>query len=167
LLSASGARRLLYMGLLWMHENPAVWDAGKARLVGRAPKGVFDTRYAQAQEGVIVPGEWWRVEEDGRVLGYGWLDVSWGDAEILLATDPEARGRGVGSFILLNLEAEAYARGLNYLCNVVRETHPQRSEVSAWLARRGFASSDDGRLLRAVVRRDRISRLSQIPPAPR
>lgn len=150
------------MPLLWIHESPAIWDAGKARLVGRAPKGVFDARYAQAREGDLAPGEWWRVEEDGRVIGYGWMDVTWGDAEILLATDPEARKRGVGSFILSNLEAEAHARGLNYLHNVVRATHPNAEEVSAWLRRRGFVSSDDGRLLRAVVRKE--ARVSQVPP---
>lgn len=152
------------MALSWIHESPAKWDADKVRLVGRAPAGVFGPRYAAAREGEIVAGEWWRVEEAGRTIGYGWLDVNWGDAEILLATDPEARGRGVGTFILLNLEAEAFARGLNYLSNVVRETHPERERVTAWLAGRGFVPSEDGRLMRAVVSRDRISRLSQLPP---
>src|SRR5687768_9850876 len=99
------------MTLSWIHESPAKWDAGKARLVGRAPRGTFDARYEHAHEGDLVPGEWWRVEEDGRTIGYGWLDVNWGEAEILLATDPEVRGRGVGTYILLNLEAEAHARG--------------------------------------------------------
>jgi N-acetylglutamate synthase-like GNAT family acetyltransferase len=155
------------MPLAWIHESPAKWDADKTRVIGRAPVGVFDARYAQAREGDLVPGEWWRVEEEGRTIGYGWLDVNWGDAEVLLATDPEARGRGVGTFILLNLEAEAFARGLNYLYNVVRSTHPERDKVTEWLAERGFTSSEDGRLMRAVVSRDRISRLSQLPPPPR
>ena len=79
------------MALKWIHENPAIWDAGKARIVGRAPKGVFDSRYAKSNVGDLVPGEWWRVEDEGRTIGYGWIDVNWGDAEILLCTEPEAR----------------------------------------------------------------------------
>jgi N-acetylglutamate synthase-like GNAT family acetyltransferase len=161
--SQSGANLFLEtaMALKWIHENPATWDAGKARIVGRAPEGVFDARYAEAHEGDLIPGEWWRVEEEGRPIGYGWLDVNWGDAEISLCTDPELRSRGVGTYILHNLEAEAHARGLNHVYNVVRATHPDRERVAAWLDSRGFTRADDGRLMRAVLRKDRISR---IPP---
>jgi ribosomal protein S18 acetylase RimI-like enzyme len=142
------------MTLRWIPESPAVWDADKARIVGAAPEGIFDTRYAEATEGDLVPGEWWRVEDDGRTVGYGWLDVNWGDAEILLATAPEAQSRGVGSFVLTNLEHEARARGLNYLYNVVRATHPDADRVTAWLKKRSFTASADGRLLRGVVPRE-------------
>jgi N-acetylglutamate synthase-like GNAT family acetyltransferase len=141
----------------WIAESPATWDADKARIVGAAPAGTFDSRYAQAKLGELVPGEWWRVELDGRTVGYGWLDVIWGDAEILLATDIELRKRGIGTFILGQLENEARARGLNYLYNVVRATHPEGDAVAAWLVRRGFTPSVDGRLLRAVVRPARSS----------
>lgn len=142
------------MTLRWIQEeSPAKWDAGKARIVGRAPAGVFDSRFAKLTDGALVPAEWWRVEDEGRVVGYGWLDVNWGDAEILLATDPESRKRGVGTFILEHLEAEAFARGLNYLYNTVRATHPDRAALSAWLEKRGFTGSEDGRMLRAVVKR--------------
>lgn len=139
------------MTLRWIHESPAVWDADKARIVGDAPEGIFDTRYRDATTGDLVPGEWWRVEEDGEAVGYGWLDVVWGDAEILLATAPDAQGRGVGTFILEHLEGEARTRGLNYLYNVVRATHPKADEVTAWLKKRRFTASEDGRLLRGVV----------------
>ena len=85
------------MSMSWIHESPAEWDGDKARIVGGASPGVFDPRYAEASEGSLVPGEWWRVERDGRTVGYGWLDVNWGDAEILLAVDASERERGVGS----------------------------------------------------------------------
>lgn len=147
------------MALAWIHENPAVWDTDKARIVGEAPTGIFDTRYSTTREGQLVPGDWWRVEDpDGRTVGYGWLDVVWGDAEILLATAPGETGRGIGSFILTKLEDEARARGLNYLYNVVRPTHPDGDRVTAWLIERRFAPSADGRLLRAVVRPDASAR---------
>ena len=137
----------------WIHENPARWDADKARIIGEAAPGIFDSRLRDCQEGALVPCDWWRVEEAGRPVGYGWLDVSWGDAEILLATAADAHGRGVGSFIIDQLEREAEKRGLRYLCNMVRATHPDREKVAVWLGKRGFQSCEDGRLLRAVVPR--------------
>jgi N-acetylglutamate synthase-like GNAT family acetyltransferase len=140
------------MALSWLHETLPYWDADKARIVGEAAAGVFGNSFADLAEGDLLPNDWWRVEQDGRVVGYGWMDVSWGDAEILLAVAPEARKQGVGSFILDRLEAEARARGLNYLYNVLRTTHPQHDEVRAWLRERSFATAEDGRLHRAVVR---------------
>jgi ribosomal protein S18 acetylase RimI-like enzyme len=134
----------------WIRESPARWDEDKARIVGEAPPGIFDTRYRDAEPGQIIPGEWWRVEDDGRALGYGWLDTVWGDAEILLAVDPAAQRRGVGSFILDHLDAEARTRGLNYLYNLVRPTHPHAAEVIRWLQKHGFRAQEDGRLLRGV-----------------
>ena len=134
----------------WISESPAYWDEDKARVIGAAPAGVFDRRFRSCAIGELLPGQWWRAEEGGHVVGYGWLDVSWGDAEILLAAAPDARGRGVGSFILDHLESEARARGLNYLYNLVRPTHPDGDRVTAWLVKRGFRPADDGNLLRAV-----------------
>lgn len=138
------------MGFSWVREDTATWDEDKARIVGGAAEGIFDTRFGSAAPGSIVPAEWWRVEDGGEVVGYGWLDVTWGDAEILLATAEGARGRGVGAFILERLEDEARARGLNYLYNVVRPTHPEGERVSVWLVKHGFERASDGRLLRAV-----------------
>lgn len=141
------------MGLSWIAEPSPRWDTGKRRIVGDAAPGIFDRRYRELEEGDVVPAMWWRAEEDGEVVGYGWLDVVWGDAEILLAVLPSARGRGIGSFILEKLEDEARKLGLGYLYNVVRPSHPEREEMSLWLRRRGFRSSEDGSLLRAAVSR--------------
>ena len=141
------------MALDWIREKPARWDDDKQRIVGDAPPGVFDRRYSTLEIEQLIPGEWWRVEEGDKIVGYGWLDVVWGDAEILLATDPSAQGHGVGSFALDRLEAEARSRGLNYLYNVVRPNHPDAPAISAWLEKRGFKASEDGSLLRALVPR--------------
>lgn len=141
------------MALTWTHETPAHWNADKARLVGEAPAGTFDSRYRALKPGALAPGEWWRVEDGGAVVGYGWMDVgSFGDAEILLATDPKRTRKGVGTFILEHLDAEARARGLSYLTNVVRPTHPTPKETALFLEKRGFVSQDDGRLVRPVKR---------------
>ena len=139
------------MSLKWIHESPPYWDADKARIVGGAGPGIFDGTLVDQPKGAMLPNDWWRVEEDGKTVGYGWMDVTWGDAEILLAVQTESRGHGVGSFILQRLEQEAAERGLHYLYNVVRGTHPQHDEVTAWLEARHFTASEDGKLMRAVV----------------
>lgn len=136
------------MSLSWIHEDTPRWDADKANVVGRAAVGTLPPM--SHKEGDLVPGEWFRVEEDGKVLGYGWMDCSWGDAEILLAVSPDGQRRGAGTFILHQLEKEAAARGLNYLYNAVRETHPERSRMTRWLEERGFEESGDGLLKRRV-----------------
>ncbi|WP_157936933.1 GNAT family N-acetyltransferase [Geodermatophilus chilensis] len=137
----------------WVHEHDARWDADRERLFATVPDGVFPT--ASRRPGERLSSDWWRVEQDGRVVGYGWLDDVWGDAEILLAVDGGARGRGVGSFALARLEEEAAARGLNYVLNVVRDTHPERDAVTAWFRRHGFTATDDGRLRKQVGDRRR------------
>lgn len=136
----------------WLKEDPARWDEGKARIVGDAPVGTFDRRFKELHVGDLVPGEWWRAEQNGKVVGYGWLDVVWGEGEILLATARDCRNQGAGTFILEHLTAEARARGLNYIYNVVRPSHPQREAVARWLEGRGFKASEDGSLLRAVTK---------------
>jgi len=140
------------MSLNWIHEDgPARWDADKQRIVGGVPAGTFEhMRYG---EGDLVAGDWWRVERAGKTVGYGWLDVVWGDAQILLAVDAEARGQGIGTFIMDHLEEEARAQGLNYLYNVVPSGHPDAAGITRWLGERGFSSSSDDRLSRRVVGR--------------
>lgn len=140
------------MALDWIRETPPCWDAEKQHIVGDASPGIFDRRYANLAIGAPLLGEWWRVESDGRTLGYGWLDAVWGDAEILLATAPAARRHGVGTFILEQLEAEARARGLNYLYNVIRPSHPGAADLRGWLERHGFEAAPDSSLVRAVPR---------------
>lgn len=139
-------------GMRWVKEDPARWDEGKRRIVGDAPVGTFDRRFKELNVGDLVPGAWWHVEADGKIVGYGWLDVVWGEGEILLATSPDCRDQGAGTYILEHLTAEARARGLNYIYNVVRPSHPQREAVARWLEKRGFKASEDGSLLRAVTK---------------
>jgi ribosomal protein S18 acetylase RimI-like enzyme len=141
------------MDLAWTREEHPVWDADKARIIGGAPAGAFDRRFKELAPGAPLPGDWWRAERGGKPVGYGWLDIVWGDAEILLATDPAEENHGVGSFVLGNLENEARNRGVNYVYNVVRPTHPQREKIQTWLGKRGFQASEDGSLLRATTRR--------------
>ncbi|MCA9623479.1 MAG: GNAT family N-acetyltransferase [Myxococcales bacterium] len=140
------------MTLTWIAEQGPTWDADKARIVGGAAAGIFDTRFERLKAGDPVPGQWWHVQDGDETVGYGWLDVVWGDAEITLATAPEAEAKGVGSFTLAELEKEARKQGINYLYNIVRPNHPKREEVTAWLKKRGFVASEDGSLFRVATR---------------
>jgi GNAT superfamily N-acetyltransferase len=99
----------------------------------------------------VLPGDWWRVDDDGVVVGYGWIDYSWGDAEVLLAVDPARQSNGVGTFILDRLDEEAAARGLNYLYNVIPAAHPDKPALKRWLLQRGFTGSLEGTLFKRAV----------------
>jgi GNAT superfamily N-acetyltransferase len=88
--------------------------------------------------GTAIADEWWRVTDDGLVVGYGWLDSEWGDAQIALLVDRDRRGAGLGNYILDRLEDEAAGRGLNYIYNVVPDTHPDAARMTRWLIERGF-----------------------------
>ncbi len=140
------------MNLNWRVEKPATWNEDKRRVIGGADPGIFDARFRTCKDGELLPGEWWRVEDDGRVVGYGWLDVVWGDAEVQIAVDGEHRGQGVGRFIVENLEREAMKKGLRYLYNTVRPTHPRHAEVARWLEGLKFTVKEDGALYRTVAR---------------
>ncbi len=129
--------------LTWSHEPSPTWDADKQRVIGSAPPGALDLSYA---DGAALPGDWWSARtSEGVVVGYGWLDATWGgDAEILLAVDASSQQQGVGSFVIARLEDEAAKRGLNYVYNTVRDAHPQRDDLHDWLAVRGYRGSVGG-----------------------
>jgi N-acetylglutamate synthase-like GNAT family acetyltransferase len=63
---------------------------------------------------------------------------------------PRARGGGAGEFIVNRLEAEAAARGLNYIYNVVPAGHPDPQWMTYWLTLHGFYPSPHGDLRRQV-----------------
>ena len=140
------------MALMWTAEHPPRWDESKSRILGASPPGVF--RYDGMTLGALVPGEWWRVEdEEGGVLGYGWMDVTWGWAPVLLAVAPEAREKGVGSFVIEQLVQEGARRGLHYVFNVIPDAHPDPEGLAMWLESRGFEPAQtDVRTLRRRVR---------------
>ena len=137
------------MGFTWTKETSPQWDADK--------QAAFDT-VALASVGMQAPAsgaaiadEWWRVADNaGNLVGYGWLDSEWGDAQIAFLVVPLARGGGAGEFILNRLEAEAAARGLNYIYNVVPAGHPDPQWMTYWLTLHGFYPSPLGDLRRQV-----------------
>jgi GNAT superfamily N-acetyltransferase len=133
--------------LAWVREVDPVWDADKQRVIGGAPDGAFVLPFRTGDD---LPGEWWSARDGDVVLGYGRLDIGWGgDAEILLAVDPDRQQQGVGGFVLEHLEVEAATRGMNYVHNKIRE-HAARDLIHDWLVVRGFRGAVDGYLRKRV-----------------
>jgi GNAT superfamily N-acetyltransferase len=129
--------------LHWTKEDTARWDGDKQRLFG--PAELAATALTPPPAGAPVADEWWHVtDESGQVVGYGWLDTEWGDAEITFLVAPGSRGRGIGDYIVNHLEAEAAARGVNYIYNVVPASSPDPAWVTAWLTDRGFVAGEGG-----------------------
>lgn len=154
--------------LQWVADPDPRWDDARERVFATVPPTVFPG--LARTPGDPLSGAWWAAQADGRSVGYGWLDDAWGDGEILLAVESSTRGTGVGAFVLAHLEREASARGLNYVVNVVRDTHPQRDDVTAWLVAHGFTAAEDGRLRKRVGGRDIGGQEDGAPdagPAPR
>jgi len=136
------------MTLAWTKENSPRWDDSKQGIFG--PDELAATGLPVLRPGEAVADEWWRVTDGAEVAGYGWLDTEWGDARITFVVAPGRRGHGVGAFILERLEDEAAARGLNYIYNVVPETHPDGAWIRNWLALHGFREASRGQLRRQV-----------------
>ncbi len=133
----------------WHKEAPPRWDAEKLALFDDAELAAVGL--ARPAAGAVLPDEWWRVtDESGAVVGYGWLDAQWGDAQITFFVAPDRRGQGVGEFIVSQLERESAARGLNYIYNVVPESHPNAAWMNHWLALHGFLRSAHGDLRRQI-----------------
>ena len=147
------------MARTWTSETPPRWDAAKADAF--APAGPEQHGLGRPAEGEVLGDAWWRAEEDGETLGFGRLDDSWGDAEVLVVVAGAHRRSGVGAWIMDRLEAEAAARSLNYVYNVVPVAHPEAGAVRAWLLGRGFTETADGELRRRVTDRAATTAPSQ------
>lgn len=139
------------MELRWVKDDHPVWDTEKQRVIGSAPPGSLELHH---QPDADLPGDWWAARDsEGRAVGFGWLDSTWGgDAEVLLAVDSSSQGQGVGTFILQRIEREAARQGVNYVYNTVRSTHPDRDSVHDWLAVRGYQGASSETALRKRVR---------------
>lgn len=134
----------------WRPEpQPVPYDDVKKAFFSSLQPGVVRVNPA----GSYLPGTWWKLEESGATLGYGWMDVTWGDAQILLAVAPDARRGGHGKTILQKLEHEAHEAGLAYMFNTIPSDHPDPDGVRAFLTENGFeASGLDSNMLRKRVR---------------
>lgn len=159
--------------LTWEREARPVWDAEKASIAASAPDGALTLDFA---DGAELPGDWFVAKDGQSVVGFGFLDTTWGgDAEITLVVDAQHQGRGVGTFVMDHLEQEAGARGINYVHNTVRDTHPERDDVHDWLLVRGYKGNEGDASLRKHVGEQpnaqfgpvQTSAATQVPPGSR
>ncbi len=135
--------------LRWQRENAPCWDTAKDRAFGDTE--LASVGMTRARLGTAIADEWWCVTaDDGIVVGFGWLDSEWGDAQISFLVLPEVRGAAIGDFILGRLEHEAATRGLNYIYNEIPAGHPDPAWMRAWLVAHGFDEAGDGTLRRRV-----------------
>jgi benzoate-CoA ligase family protein len=135
--------------LTWVREDAPRWDEDKDRLFGDLE--LVSVGLSRPDVGAAIADEWWKVSDAaGVVVGYGWLDSEWGDAEITFMVAAGYRGAGVGDFIVTNLERAAAERGLNYVYNTVPDTHPDRAWITRWLIGHGFTDTGTGELRRRV-----------------
>lgn len=134
------------MGLHWIREQDPRWDEDKSAAFGATGFGA--RAFGPPEPGDALGDQWWRVLDgdgaDERVVGFGRLDSMWGDAEILVGVVPGYRRRGLGGWILRQLEREASAEGLNYLYNTVERGRPDADGVAGWLAASGFVEGIEG-----------------------
>jgi benzoate-CoA ligase family protein len=141
--------------LQWVREETPRWDEDKQRLFGAAE--LASVGMSAPPLDAVLPNEWWKVTDSAAgVVGYGWLDSEWGDAEITFLVAPDSRGAGVGEFIVSCLDREAAARGLNYIYNEVPASHPDRAWMTAWLIRHGFVASPPGSAADSGILRRRV-----------
>ncbi len=132
---------------VWLKEDAPAWDTQKDHLFGAAEIAAVGIDRPQPDESIA--DEWWRVvDASAAVVAYGWLDSEWGDARISFVVAAGHRGQGIGEFVIDHLEDEAFARGLNYIYNVIPASHPNPSWIRHWLIVRGFSVDPEGNLRR-------------------
>ena len=139
--------------LTWVKDDDPRWDADRERVFATVGPGVFPGRAASRGSGCPVTGGGSRTTAGSSATAGS--TTSGATRRSCSRSRRAARGTGAGAFALARLEEEAAARGLNYVVNVVRDTHPDRDAVTAWFLAHGFTGTDDGRLRKQVGDRAR------------
>jgi hypothetical protein len=62
-------------------ELKAIWDEDKKRIFNTANKGCFS--FNNMELGMELVGNWWIFKtQKEKIIGYGWINTSQGDAEV-------------------------------------------------------------------------------------
>jgi ribosomal protein S18 acetylase RimI-like enzyme len=119
----------------WIQEQPALWDETKQNILG-ANKGAFDIEHTQV--GGELDGVWFKLIDNNEIIGYGWIDLAYGNPEISIAVDSHKRFSGYGNTILRNLEEKALALGFSEVECIVRRKNADAINAIKWFHRNGF-----------------------------
>ena len=132
-----------------MKEDVPHWDADKQRLFDDA--ALRSVGMDPSRDGARSPtngGGW--SPTTARSSATAGSTASGGTRRSRSSSIPAHRGEGIGAFVLDRLEDEAHKRGLNYIYNVVPDTHPDRAWMTGWLEQHGLHESSQGDLRRQV-----------------
>jgi GNAT superfamily N-acetyltransferase len=121
-------------------EEHSVWDTEKEIIFAEVSDGTFDN-LNNLELGSQLNQEWWKLIDDNeRVLGFGWINYENGDFEISLVVDTNHQGEGLGSFIIEKLEAIALEKGFNEVVAIVKKTNPNSEEMIDWLYKKSYVA---------------------------
>ncbi|MFE4354013.1 GNAT family N-acetyltransferase [Peribacillus butanolivorans] len=117
-------------------ENP-IWDIEKENIVGKVEGGTFNLDNLEV--GTQLHQEWWKlIDDNDRVLGFGWINYENGDFEISLAVHKDYQGSGSGSIIIEGLESIAKEKGFNKTVAIVKKTNPNSLKMIKWLYQKKY-----------------------------
>ncbi|GAA0337262.1 hypothetical protein GCM10008967_29430 [Bacillus carboniphilus] len=101
-------------------EEHSIWDTEKEIIFAEVADGTFDN-LNNLELGLQLNQEWWKlIDENEKVLGFGWVNYENDDFEISLVVDTNHQGEGLGSFIIEKLEAIALEKGFNKIVAIVK-----------------------------------------------
>ncbi|MCM0625132.1 GNAT family N-acetyltransferase [Lysinibacillus sp. OL1_EC] len=120
-------------------EENSIWNIEKETIVAEAGEGTFDN--SNSELGTLLNQEWWKLIDDNeRLIGFGWVDYENDDFEISVAVTKEYQGLGLGSFILVELEHIAKEKGFNETVAIVKESNQESDKMIKWLYKKGYVA---------------------------
>lgn len=128
--------------MCWIKEEKPLWDRNKIKIIG-SNIGCFVI--SDIQEGDKLEGKWFKLTDKyGQIVGYGWIDIIGGEAEISVAVDKKYKGNGYGTQIINNLYTEIKKLGFDEVIAVVREENSNAEDVIRWVYKNGYIAEWPG-----------------------
>lgn len=119
-------------------DEKLIWDIEKETIFEKIEKGTFE--FCNLEIGSKLEQGWWKlVDENERVLGFGWINYKNDDFEISLAVNEDSRGTGFGSFIVKELEGIAKEQGFNETAAIIKQSNPNSSKMVEWFYQKDYA----------------------------
>ena len=124
-------------------DNP-IWNLEKNRIFTSIDQGTFEYNLKELGLGIALEHEWWKLVENKKVLGFGWINYTNDDFEISFVVYDDYTGKGLGSFIINELEKLGESKGYRKILAIVKETNPNSEKIIEYLYRKGYSFYIDG-----------------------
>ena len=119
-------------------DGESIWDIAKETIIGKVEEGTFE--FYNLELGSKLNQEWWKLVDDNeRVLGFGWINYAHDEFEISLAVDEDSRGDGLGSFIVEEFERIAKEKGFNETLAIIKHSNHNSLKMVEWFYQKGYA----------------------------